>query len=100
MKTTPKRNDAFRIRQKSKKPKEKTTLKEKQIHSLNKVKKPKEKTTLTTLKKKQIHLQENDTPRKDSTTLKPDQNRGSEDKKIKASFIREIKLTHSKNGRH
>ena len=31
---------------------------------------------------------------------KPDQNRGSEDKKIKASFIREIKLTHSKNGRH
>ena len=39
----------------------KTTLKEKQIHSLDKVKKPKEKTTLTTLKEKQIHSQENDT---------------------------------------
>jgi hypothetical protein len=54
----------------------------------------------TTLKEKQIHSQENDTPRKESTTLKPDQSKGSEQKKIKATFIREIKLTHSKNGRH
>ena len=54
----------------------------------------------TTLKEKQIHSQENDTQRTNSTTLKPGQNRGSEDKKIEAPFIREIKLTHSKNGRH
>ena len=87
MKTTPKRNDAFRIRQKSRKPKEKTTLKEKQIHSLDKVKKPKEKTTLTTLKEKQIHSQVNDTQRR----LK----NASE---TKAFVIREIKLTHRKNG--
>ena len=49
-----------------------TTLKEKQIHSLDEVKKPKEKmtlttlkekTTLTTLKEKQIHSQVNDTQR-------------------------------------
>ena len=87
MKTTPKRNDAFRIRQKSKKPKEKTTLKEKQIHSLDKVKKPKEKTTLTTLKEKQIHSQENDTQRRLKNASK-----------TKAFVIREIKLTHRKNG--
>jgi len=74
VKTTPKRNDAFQARPKSNKQKGKTTLKEKQIHS-----------------------QEDDTPRKDSTTLKPDQNRGSEDK---TPFIREIKHTHSKNGRY
>ena len=89
MKTTPKRNDAFRIRQKSRKPKEKTTLKEKQIHSLDKVKKPKEKMTLTTLKEKQIHSQVNDTQRRLKNASK-----------TKAFVIREIKLTHSKNGRH
>ena len=69
MKTTPKRNDAFRIRQKSRKPKEKTTLKEKQIHSLDKVKKPKEKTTLTTLKEKQIHSFDKVKKPKEKTTL-------------------------------
>jgi hypothetical protein len=41
---------------------EKTTLKEKQIHSLNKAKKQKGKNDAkTTLKEKQIHSQENDT---------------------------------------
>ena len=96
MKTTPKRNDAFRIRQKSRKPKEKTTLKEKQIHSLDEVKKPKEKmtlttlkekTTLTTLKEKQIHSQVNDTQRRLKNASK-----------TKAFVIGEIKLTHRKNG--
>ena len=87
MKTTPKRNDAFRIRQKSKKPKEKTTLKEKQIHSLDKVKKPREKMTLTTLKEKQIYSQVNDTQRRLKNASK-----------TKAFVIREIKLTHRKNG--
>ena len=64
-----------------------TTLKEKQIHSLDKVKKPKEKTTLTTLKEKQNHSQENDTQRRLKNASKP-----------KAFVIREIKLTHRKNG--
>jgi len=67
VKTTPKRNDAFQIRQK--------------------VKKPKEKTTLTTLKEKQIHSQENDTQRRLKNASK-----------TKAFVIREIKLTHRKNG--
>jgi len=64
-----------------------TTLKEKQIHSLDKVKEPKEKTTLTTIKEKQNHSQENDTQRRLKNASKP-----------KAFVIREIKLTHRKNG--
>ena len=64
-----------------------TTLKEKQVHSLDKVKKPKEKTTLTTLKEKQNHSQENDTQRRLKNASKQ-----------KAFVIREIKLTHRKNG--
>ena len=87
MKTTPKRNDAFRIRQKSRKPKEKTTLKEKQIHSLDKVKKPKEKNDANDAQKKQIHSQVNDTQRRLKNASK-----------TKAFVIREIKLTHRKNG--
>jgi len=86
VKTTPKRNDAYQIRPRQKADK-KTTLKEKQIHSLDKVKKPKEKTTLTTLKEKQIHSQENDTQRRLKNASK-----------TKAFVIREIKLTHRKNG--
>ena len=66
---------------------EKTTLKEKQIHSLDKVKKPKEKTTLTTLKEKQNHSRENDMQRRLKNASK-----------TKAFVIREIKLTHRKNG--
>ncbi len=52
-------------------------------------------------KEKQISLTKDDTQRrKFNDDKKPDQNRGSEDKKIEAPFIRELKLTHSKNGRH
>ena len=84
--TTPKRNDAFPNSTTSRSRK-KTTLKEKQIHSLDKVKKPKEKTTLTMLKEKQTHSQENDTQRRLKNASK-----------TKAFVIREIKLTHRKNG--
>ena len=47
------------------------------------------KTTLTTLREKQIHSQQNDTRRRLKNASK-----------TKAFVIREIKLTHSKNGRH
>ena len=66
---TPKRNDA---------------QKEKQIHSLDEVKKPKEKTTL------------NDAQRKADSLARKTTCKGAS--KPKAFVIREIKLTHRKNG--
>ena len=48
---------------------------------------PKRKTTLTMLKEKQNHSQENDMQRRLKNASKP-----------KAFVIREIKLTHRKNG--
>ena len=67
-----------------------TTLKEKQIHSLDKAKKPKGKNDAkTTLKEKQIHSQENDT-----------QSRLKHASRTEELAIREIKLTQNKNGRY
>ena len=68
-KTTPKRNDAFQIRPKSR------SRKKNDANDAS--------------KEKQIHSQENDKQRKLQNASK-----------TKAFVIREIKLTHSKNGRH
>jgi hypothetical protein len=60
----------------------------------------KKKTTLNDAQRKADSLARKRHAEEKLNNAKPDQNRGSEDKKIKASFIREIKLTHSKNGCH
>jgi len=76
-KTTPKRNDA------------QTTLKEKQIHSLDEAKKSKGKTTFKRRSKKRRSKKSRITRKK--TTRK-------ETSKPQALVIREIKLTYRKNG--